>query len=115
MQTLESITKGNYNLEYTKKTFKHETNLRFHIKIGERFYEYAMDTINKKTINLHQKPTLETVKSRTRADQLSGPERKESLIEFLERFSRCDGIPPLKKYDFEQSSDTESFSESETE
>ena len=36
------ITKGNFNLEYTIKTFKHETNLRFHIKIGERFYEYAM-------------------------------------------------------------------------
>ena len=48
-------------------------------------------------------------------DQLSGPERKESLIEFLERFSRCDGIPPLKKYDFEQSFDTESSSESDTE
>ena len=49
---LESITKGNYNLELTKKTFKHENNLRFHVKIDERFYEYSIDTINKATINL---------------------------------------------------------------
>ena len=81
MQTLESIAKGNFNLEYTIKTFKHETNLRFHIKIGERFYEYAMKKLGELCHAF---------------DQLSGSERKESLIEFLERFSRCDGIPPLK-------------------
>ena len=45
----------------------------------------------------------------------SGAEQKESLIEFLERFSRCDGIPPLKRYDYEQFSNTESSSESDTE
>ena len=50
---LESITKGNYNLELTKKTFKHENNLRFHVKIDERFYEYSIDTINKATILRH--------------------------------------------------------------
>ena len=59
---LESITKGNYNLELTKKTFKHENNLRFHVKIDERFYEYSIDTINKAIINLQccvrkQKPS----------------------------------------------------------
>ena len=52
MPTLENITKGNFNLEFTKKTYKHEHNLRFHIKVDEHYYEYAMDTINKKTINL---------------------------------------------------------------
>ena len=45
---LESITKGNFNLEQTKKTFKHENNLRFHFEKDGRFYEYAVDTINKK-------------------------------------------------------------------
>ena len=49
---LEKITKGNFNLEFTKKTYKHENNLRFHVKIDERFYEYAIDTWNKQTINL---------------------------------------------------------------
>ena len=47
---LEKITKGNFNLEFTKKTYKHENNLRFHVKIDERFYEYAIDTWNKQTI-----------------------------------------------------------------
>ena len=45
---LQSITKGNFNLEQTKKTFKHENNLRFHFEKDGRFYEYAVDTINKK-------------------------------------------------------------------
>ena len=49
---LQSITKGNFNLEQTKKTFKHENNLRFHFEKDGRFYEYAVDTINKKTINM---------------------------------------------------------------
>ena len=44
MPTLENITKGNFNLEFTKKTYKHEHNLRFHIKVDEHYYEYAMDT-----------------------------------------------------------------------
>ena len=43
---LGKITKGNFNLELTKKTYKHENNLRFHVKIDERFYEYAIDTWN---------------------------------------------------------------------
>ena len=49
---LESITKGNFNLEQTKKTFSHANNLRFHFEHDGRFYEYAVDTINKKTINM---------------------------------------------------------------
>ena len=49
---LESITKGNFNLEQTKKTFSHANNLRFHFQIDGRYYEYAVDTINKKTINM---------------------------------------------------------------
>ena len=39
---LQSITKGNFNLEQTKKTFKHENNLRFHFEEDGRFYEYAV-------------------------------------------------------------------------
>ena len=49
---LESITKGNFNLENTKKTFSHANNLRFHFQEDGRFYEYAVDTINKKSINM---------------------------------------------------------------
>ena len=46
---LESITKGYFNLENTKKTFSHANNLRFDFKKDGRFYEYAVDTINKKS------------------------------------------------------------------
>ena len=84
---LEKITKGNFNLELTKKTYKHENNLRFHVKIDERFYEYAIDTWNKQI----------------------------SLIEFLGKFSCADNIPKFRKGDFEHSSATESSSDSESE
>ena len=120
---LEKITKGNFNLEFTKKTYKHENNLRFHVKIDERFYEYAIDTWNKHTINLqcvvYQKKkiqgrseemlwtnhnqnrgTIETTERFERLqelcieyDCLSGPERQESLIEYLGKFSCTDNIP----------------------
>ena len=46
------ITKGNFALENTRDIRPHENNLRFHIKIEEKYYEYAIDTINKKTINI---------------------------------------------------------------
>ena len=49
---LESITKGNFNLEQTKKTFSHANNLRLHFQKDGRYYEYAVDTVNKKTINM---------------------------------------------------------------
>ena len=49
---LQSITKGNLNLELTKNTYKHENNLRFHIQIDGRYYEYTTCTINKGTVNL---------------------------------------------------------------
>ena len=49
---LQSITKGNLNLVLTKNTYKHENNLRFHLKIDGRFYEYPTCTINKGTLNL---------------------------------------------------------------
>ena len=65
---LEKITKGNFNLELTKKTYKHENNLRFHVKIDERFYEYAIDTWNKHTINL-QCVVYERKKIQGRVDQ----------------------------------------------
>ena len=49
---LQSITKGNFNLEQTQKTFSHANNLRFHFQKDGRYFEYAVDTINKKTINM---------------------------------------------------------------
>ena len=46
------ITKGNVALENTRDIRPHENNLRFHIEIEEKYFEYAIDTINKKTINI---------------------------------------------------------------
>ena len=46
------ITKGNFALENTREIRPHENNLRFHIKIEDKFYEYAIDNINKNTINV---------------------------------------------------------------
>ena len=46
------ITKGNFALEKTRDKRPHENNLRFHIKIEDKYYEYAIDNINKKTINI---------------------------------------------------------------
>ena len=46
------ITKGNFALENTRDIRPHENNLRFHIKIEEKYYEYAIDNINKNTINV---------------------------------------------------------------
>ena len=48
-------------------------------------------------------------------DALSGPERQESLIEFLGKFSCTDNIPKFRKGDVEHSSGTESSSDSESE
>ena len=46
------ITKGNFALENTRDIRQHENNLRFHIKIEDKYYEYAIDNINKNTINV---------------------------------------------------------------
>ena len=46
------ITKGNFALENTRDIRPHENNLRFHIQIEGKYYEYAIDTINKKTLNV---------------------------------------------------------------
>ena len=46
---------------------------------------------------------------------LSGPERQESLIEFLGKFSCTDNIPKFRKGDVEDSSGTEPSSDSESE
>ena len=136
---LQSITKGNLNLELTKNTYKHENNLRFHFKIDGRFYEYTTCTINKATLNLqcvvHKKKKCNgndgqqrhfnqyidkakmnnlTSAKRQRTtteryerlaeiceayDNLSGPERQESLIDFLGQFARTDNIPKLNDGD----------------
>ena len=39
------ITKGNFALEKTRDIRPHENNLRFHIKIEDKYYEYAIDNI----------------------------------------------------------------------
>ena len=39
------ITKGNFALENTRDIRPHENNLRFHIKIEDKYYEYAIDNI----------------------------------------------------------------------
>ena len=49
---LYKITKGNFALNATRDIRPHENNLRFHIKIDEKYYEYAIDQINKTTVNI---------------------------------------------------------------
>ena len=48
-------------------------------------------------------------------DCLSGPERQESLIEFLGKFSCTDNIPNFSEGDIEAGSDIASSSDSESE
>ena len=45
------ITKGNFALENTRDIRPHENNLRFHIQIEGKYYEYAIDTINKTAVS----------------------------------------------------------------
>ena len=45
---LYAISKGNYPLEKTAKIFKHVNILRFHVKQNDRFYEYSINSWNKK-------------------------------------------------------------------
>ena len=71
------ITKGNFALENTRDIRPHENNLRFHIQIEGKYYEYAIDTINKKTLNVR----CVIAKSKFR------------LIKYLGLFSRRDAIP----------------------
>ena len=112
------ITKGNFALENTRDIRPHENNLRFHIKIEEKYYEYAIDTINKKTINIRcvickskfkknvmpvsfcgqtaEKVTAkyETLQDLCEAfDNFSEPERKLNLFKYLGLFSTRDAIP----------------------
>ena len=43
------ITKGNFALENTRDIRPHENNIRFHIKIEEKYYEYiVLHCINNK-------------------------------------------------------------------
>ena len=46
------MTKGNFALNATREIRPHENNLRFHIKIDEKYYEFAIDQINKTTVNI---------------------------------------------------------------
>ena len=41
------ITKGNYNLDKTKEIFRHENNLRFHVRDKNRkFYEFSINYLS---------------------------------------------------------------------
>ena len=44
----------------------------------------------------------------------SGPERQESLIDFLGQFARTDNIPKLNDGDLERNSDTEPSSDNDS-
>ena len=108
---LESITKGNFNLEQTKKTFKHENNLRFH---------FQNDGVKNDNLTGSKRPKTRTERYDNlkdicdEYDNLSGPERQERLIEFLGLFARRDAIPD--KFEFSPDSDTElSNSDNESE
>ena len=48
-------------------------------------------------------------------DCLSGPERQESLLEFVGKFSCTDNIPKFSEGDIEDGSDIASSSDSESE
>ena len=69
------ITKGNFCLDKTRDSRPHENNLRFHIKLNEKYYEYAIDTINKSTINIRcvVGKTKNSQKCYARATLLIGP------------------------------------------
>ena len=72
------ITKGNFCLDKTRDSRPHENNLRFHIKLNEKYYEYAIDTINKSTINIRcvVGKTKNSQKCYARATLLIGPQLK---------------------------------------
>ena len=119
---LYAISKGNYPLEKTAKIFKHENNLRFHVKQNDRFYEYSINSWNKKTINLrcvkfksnckakitlisgeHLKTEEKASNSKTKkfewssgqVDAFNTTGRKENLEKYLVLFSEKDDIPDL--------------------
>ena len=46
------VTKGNFCLDKTRDIRPHENNLRFHFKINEKHYEYAIDNVSKSSIGL---------------------------------------------------------------
>ena len=49
---LVRITKGSYCLDKRRDTRLPEINLRFHMKIAGKYYEYAIDNMNSSTINI---------------------------------------------------------------
>ena len=49
---LQSITLGNFCVNKTAEVKPHENNLRFHFLIHGRYYEYAINSWNKTTINI---------------------------------------------------------------
>ena len=50
---LINITKGNFNTSKTEALYLPEKNLRFHFKKDDRYFEYGIDNVNSRTINLY--------------------------------------------------------------
>ena len=88
------MTKGNFALNATREIRPHENNLRFHIKIDEKYYEFAIDQINKTTVNI--RCVVGKTKNSPKCDSFdhfNGSERKQNLLEYLGLFSRRDSCP----------------------
>ena len=106
---LESITKGNFNLEQTKI-----------LRHARKHYKNWIDKVKNDNLTGSKRPKTRTERYDNlkdicdEYDNLSGPERQERLIEFLGLFARRDAIPD--KFEFSPDSDTElSNSDNESE
>ena len=78
------ITKGNFCLDRMRDSRPHENNLRFHIKLNGKYYEYAIDTINKNTSNIRcvVGKTKISKKCYARAKLLTGPQLQTKKLQF---------------------------------
>ena len=68
--------------------------LKIYIKIDEKYYEYAIDQINKTTVNI--RCVVGKTKNSPKCDSfdhLNGSERKQNLLKYLGLFSRRDSCP----------------------
>ena len=80
---LYSITKGNFNLDKTKESYRHENNLRFHVKDDNgKFYEFNINSWNKKTINLSMNLLSSVKRPRIRTEKF------ENLYNLCADFNR---------------------------
>ena len=115
---LQSITKGNFNLEQTQKTFSHANKLLRHAR---KHYKNYVDKVKNDNLTGSKRRKITTERYNNlkdicqEFDNLSGPQRHERLVEFLGLFARRDAIPD-NQFEFAPDSDTEvSNSENESE